>query len=99
MVTGAPPVSRRAEIVGVGYRVMCGRRGVFVGYSHPVAVEPPEGITFHRYADQIPRAALTSSGWRGRRQPPQAAQAGPVQGQGRALPGEVIRRKVGKAGK
>jgi small subunit ribosomal protein S8 len=40
-----------------------------------------------------------AEGRRGRRQHPQAAQARPVQGQGRALRRRVIRRKAGKAGK
>ncbi len=39
---------RELEIVGAGYRVQLqGKKLVFnIGYSHPVEVEPPEGITF-----------------------------------------------------
>ena len=60
-----------------------------LGFSHPVPVEAPEGITFEvqaptRFVVQRHRQA---AGRRGRRQHPQAAQARPVQGQGRALPG------------
>src|ERR1700683_1932490 len=49
MVTGVTEGYRKTlEIVGVGYRVQA--RGADLefplGYSHPVKVSPPEGITF-----------------------------------------------------
>ena len=39
---------KKLEIVGAGYRVQLqGKKLVFnIGYSHPVEVEPPEGINF-----------------------------------------------------
>ncbi len=39
---------KELEIVGAGYRVQLqGKKLVFnIGFSHPVEVEPPEGITF-----------------------------------------------------
>lgn len=49
MVTGVSSgFSRVLEIQGVGYRAeMDGKTLVlFVGYSHPVRVEPPDGISF-----------------------------------------------------
>src|SRR5262249_49328108 len=49
MVTGVTTgFSKTLEIVGVGYRVAAkGKNLEFaLGFSHPVVVEPPEGITF-----------------------------------------------------
>src|SRR5207244_9636584 len=49
MVTGVTDGYRKTlEIVGVGYRVQArGQNLEFsLGYSHPVTVAPPEGITF-----------------------------------------------------
>lgn len=49
MVTGVTEgYSRELEIVGVGYRATAKGKGIeiLVGYSHPVEVNPPEGIEF-----------------------------------------------------
>lgn len=49
MVTGVSTgFTKVLEVQGVGYRVEQTGNNVtlFVGYSHPVVVEPPEGITF-----------------------------------------------------
>ena len=49
MVTGVSTgFAKVLEIDGVGYRAeMNGKNLVlYVGYSHPVVVEPPEGISF-----------------------------------------------------
>ena len=94
MVTGVTDGYRKTlEIVGVGYRVQArGQNLEFsLGYSHPVTVTPPEGITFRVEAptrfvvegidkQQVGEIAA---------QDPQAAQARPVQGQGRAVPGRA----------
>jgi ribosomal protein L6P/L9E len=80
---------KKLEIVGTGYRVLAkGSNLEFaLGYSHPITVEPPAGITF---VVEKPRPVLgpghrQAAGRRGRREHPQAAQARPVQGQGRAI--------------
>src|SRR5262249_20390507 len=49
MVTGVTQgYSKTMEIVGVGYRVQARGRDLefSLGFSHPVLVTPPEGITF-----------------------------------------------------
>ncbi len=95
---------RVLEIDGVGYRAeMKGKTLVlFMGYSHPVEVEPPEGITFD--VDQKTRQIFVrgydkeqvgqiSANIRNVR-PPE-----PYHGKGIHYLGEKIRRKAGKAGK
>lgn len=92
------------EVEGVGYRAeMEGKNlALFVGYSHPVKVEPPVGITFE--ADAKTRqikvngydrevVGQTAAEIRGVR-PPE-----PYHGKGIRYAGEKIRRKAGKAGK
>lgn len=92
------------EIEGVGYRSeMEGKTLVLhVGYSHPVKVEPPAGISFE--SDQKSRqikvlgfdrdvVGQTAAEIRGVR-PPE-----PYHGKGIRYAGEKIRRKAGKAGK
>ncbi|MEW6286252.1 MAG: 50S ribosomal protein L6 [Chloroflexota bacterium] len=92
------------EVEGVGYRAeMDGKTLVLnVGYSHPVRVEPPAGITFE--VDQKTRqikvmgydrelVGQTAAEIRGVR-PPE-----PYHGKGIRYAGEKIRRKAGKAGK
>jgi large subunit ribosomal protein L6 len=101
-------VSSGFEVVlaveGVGYRAeMQGKDlALFVGYSHPVKVEPPTGISFE--VDQKTRqikvlgydrevVGQTASEIR-RVRPPE-----PYHGKGIRYAGEKIRRKAGKAGK
>jgi len=101
-------VSSGFEVVlaveGVGYRAeMQGKDlALFVGYSHPVKVEPPTGISFE--VDQKTRqikvlgydrevVGQTASEIR-RVRPPE-----PYHGKGIRYVGEKIRRKAGKAGK
>lgn len=92
------------EVEGVGYRAeMDGKTLVLnVGYSHPVRVEPPAGITFE--VDQKTRqikvmgfdrelVGQTAAEIR-RVRPPE-----PYHGKGIRYAGEKIRRKAGKAGK
>ena len=82
--------TKELEIVGVGYRATARGPGALelaLGFSHPVAVDAPEGITFevpgadedHRQGDR------QGEGGPGGRRHPQAAQARALQGQGRAL--------------
>ena len=92
------------QVEGVGYRAeMQGKDlALFVGYSHPVKVEPPTGISFE--VDQKTRiikvlgydrevVGQTAAEIRGVR-PPE-----PYHGKGIRYAGEKIRRKAGKAGK
>ena len=92
------------EVDGVGYRAeMEGKNlALYVGYSHPVKVEPPAGISFE--ADGKTRqikvlgfdkelVGQTASDIRNVR-PPE-----PYHGKGLHYLGERIRRKAGKAGK
>jgi large subunit ribosomal protein L6 len=92
------------EVQGVGYRAeMQGKDlALFVGYSHPVKVPPPSGISFE--VDQKTRqvkvlgydrevVGQTAAEIR-RVRPPE-----PYHGKGIRYLGEKIRRKAGKAGK
>lgn len=95
--------TKTLEIVGVGYRVQA--RGsdleFALGYSHPVPVRAPEGITFT--VESPTRLRVTgidkqlvgqvAANIRGLRRPD------PYKGKGVRYQGEVIRRKVGKTGK
>jgi large subunit ribosomal protein L6 len=92
------------EVEGVGYRAeMQGKNLVLhVGYSHPVTVEPPEGISFE--ADQKTRQIKVMGFDREmigqvaanirQVRPPE-----PYHGKGLRYLGERVRRKAGKAGK
>ncbi len=95
--------TRRMEIHGVGYRVaLKGSDLEFaLGYSHPVPVAAPAGITF---AVETPtRFSITGID---KQQVGQIAanirrlrRPDPYKGKGVRYAGEVIRRKVGKTGK
>jgi large subunit ribosomal protein L6 len=104
MVTGVTDGYRKTlEIVGVGYRVQAKGSDLefSLGFSHPVVVNPPEGITFRVEAptrfvvegidkQQVGEVAAQI---RKLRKPD------PYKGKGVRYQGEQIRRKVGKAGK
>lgn len=104
MVQGVTAGYRKdLEIQGVGYRAaLDGKTLVLnVGFSHPVRVEPPDGITF--VVDSPTRIAVVGidkqlvgeQAARLRRiRPPE-----PYKGKGIRYVGERIRRKAGKAGK
>jgi large subunit ribosomal protein L6 len=104
MVTGVTTgFSKYLEMSGVGYRAQLqGQKLVLqVGYSHPVEVEPPAGITFvvetpTRFAVQGIDKELVGQTAANIREvrPPE-----PYKGKGIRYQGEVIRRKAGKAGK
>ena len=102
MVTGVTTgFSRRLEVNGVGYRaaVSAGNLVLQVGYSHPVLVPAPPGITFVVQAN-----AITISGADKELVGEVAAQVRrvrppePYKGKGIKYAEEVIRRKAGKAG-
>jgi len=94
---------KRLEIVGTGYRVMArGSNLEFaLGYSHPIVVEPPQGVTFTVEAP----TRFTVSGIDKQQVGEVAAnlrklrKPDPYKGKGVRYAGEQIRRKVGKAGK
>ena len=104
LVTGVTQgYTTKLEIFGVGYRVQLrGSNLEFaLGYSHPVVIEAPEGITF---AVQSPtkftitgidkqKVGQISANIRRLRRPD------PYKGKGVRYEGEQIRRKVGKTGK
>jgi large subunit ribosomal protein L6 len=95
--------SKSLEIVGVGYRVQAqGQNLEFaLGFSHPVLVPAPAGITF---AVESP-TKFSVSGIDKQQVGEVAAKLrklrkpDPYKGKGVRYAGEVIRRKAGKAGK
>ncbi len=104
MVAGVTQGYRKTlEIVGVGYRVQA--RGAnlefSLGFSHPVTIEPPDGIKF---TVETP-TRLTVEGIDKQQVGEVAAnirklrKPDPYKGKGVRYQGEQIRRKVGKAGK
>ena len=104
MVTGVSEgFTKVLELQGVGYRAqMQGAKLVLqVGYSKPVEVEPPEGITFvvegtNRVLVQGINRELVGQVAADVRfvRPPE-----PYKGKGIRYQGERVRRKAGKAGK
>ena len=91
---------KRLEIQGVGYRAQL--RGTVlemaVGFSHPVTIDPPEGISFDVPAPTqvvvrgIDKQAVGEIAAQIRAvRPPE-----PYKGKGVRYAGEVVRRKVGK---
>jgi large subunit ribosomal protein L6 len=104
LVTGVTEgYTTKMEIFGVGYRVaLKGQSLEFaLGYSHPVVIDAPEGITF---AVETPtkfsitgidkqQVGQISANIRRLRRPD------PYKGKGVRYEGEQIRRKVGKTGK
>ena len=94
--------SKVLEIQGTGCRVSQKGAGLEfqLGFSHPVNVEPPEGITFKVEGNRVTVEGISkeqvgevASNLRKIR-PPE-----PYKGKGVHYLGENIRRKVGKAGK
>jgi len=104
MITGVTEgYEKKLEIVGTGYRVAANGSDLefALGFSHSVAVKAPEGITF---AVESP-TKLAVSGISKQQVGEVAAnirklrKPDPYKGKGIRYAGEVIRRKVGKAGK
>ena len=95
--------TKKLEVNGVGYRVaMQGKAlNLTLGYSHPVVVDAPEGISFETPdANTIIIKGInkqvvgeTAAFVRSRRAPE------PYKGKGIKYEGEKIRRKSGKTGK
>jgi large subunit ribosomal protein L6 len=104
MVTGVTEgYTKVLEIVGTGYRVAAKGSDLefALGFSHPVLVKAPEGITF---AVETP-TRFSVSGVDKQKVGEVAAKIrklrkpDPYKGKGVRYQGEVIRRKAGKAGK
>lgn len=105
MVTGVNTGFKRVlEIEGVGYRagVMGKNLVMIVGYSHPVEIVPPSGISFE--VDKTGRQ-ITVNGIDKQVVGHMAAQIHdlrppePYKGKGVRYQGEKIRQKAGKSGK
>jgi large subunit ribosomal protein L6 len=94
---------KKLEVVGTGYRVTSKGQGVefALGYSHPITVDPPQGITFTVEGNDkltvsgIDKQAVgeVAANIRKLRKPE------PYKGKGVRYEGERVRRKAGKAGK
>lgn len=103
MVTGVTAgFTRTLEVQGVGYRAQMqgSNLQLALGFSHPVIVNPPEGITFavegprvHVQGIDKERVGQVAANIRKLR-PPE-----PYKGKGIRYLGERVRRKAGKAGK
>ena len=105
MITGVTEgYEKKLEIVGVGYRVMSKgpqQLEFALGFSHPVIINAPEGITFNvetptRFSvTGIDKQLVgeTAANIRKLRKPE------PYKGKGVRYAGEQVRRKAGKAGK
>ena len=104
MVTGVTAgYTKNLEIVGTGYRVAAkGTTLEFaLGFSHPVVVEAPDGISFSvetptRFAVagiDKQKVGEVAANIRKLRKPD------PYKGKGVRYQGEVVRRKAGKTGK
>lgn len=94
--------SKELELVGTGYRAEASDKDLIlsVGYSHPVKIEAPEGISF-----EIEKTKITVNGIDKelvgkiaaeirRVRPPE-----PYKGKGIKYKDEIVRRKPGKAAK
>jgi large subunit ribosomal protein L6 len=96
--------TKELEIVGVGYRATAKGPGALtlaLGFSHPVDITAPDGITFEVPApnrivvagidkEQVGQVAANIRKWR---------KPEPYKGKGVRYAGEHVRRKAGKAGK
>ena len=95
--------SKRLKIEGTGYRAnkQGNKLNLNLGYSHPVAMEDPEGITTETPDDRtivvsgidkqlVGNYAANIRAWR---------KPEPYKGKGIRYEGEYVRRKVGKTGK
>ena len=104
MVIGVTQGYRKSlEITGVGYRAtkVGDKLQLNLGYSHPIEIDPPAGITFelenptHLAVSGIDKELVgqVAAEVRAKRKPE------PYKGKGVRYAGEYIRRKAGKAGK
>ncbi len=95
--------TKQLEIVGTGYRVA--QKGSAIefalGFSHPVLVEPPTGISFAVEGNTkvtvtgIDKQLVGETAAKVRK----IKKPEPYKGKGIRYAGEIVRRKAGKAGK
>ncbi len=94
---------KKLQLVGVGYRAALKGKDIEMqlGFSHPVLIEAPEGITFEVPSqteiivsgpskEQVGQVAANIRKWR---------KPEPYKGKGIRYEGEQVRRKLGKAAK
>ena len=97
------PFEKKLEIVGVGYRAAMQGSSInlSLGYSHPIIIEPPKGITIS--VEQNTKIMVSGSNKQmvgdvaaliRSKRPPEV-----YKGKGVKYEGEYIARKAGKAGK
>lgn len=101
--------TKQMEIHGVGYRASKVGQNlvILVGFSHPIEVQPPDGITLNvEGVDPATKATKISVSGIDKQLVGQVAASirqlrkpEPYKGKGIRYTGEVIRRKAGKAGK
>ncbi len=96
--------TKELEIIGVGYRANAkgpGAMELALGFSHPVNITAPDGITFEVPSptrivvqgidkEKVGQVAADIRAWR---------KPEPYKGKGVRYSGEQVRRKAGKAGK
>ncbi len=95
--------SKKLVLVGVGYRAQIKGKNLEIqlGYSHPVVIEAPEGITFEcpqpteivvsgPSKEKVGQVAADIRKWR---------KPEPYKGKGIRYENEYVRRKLGKAAK
>jgi large subunit ribosomal protein L6 len=96
--------TKELEIVGVGYRANAkgpGAMELALGFSHPVNITAPDGITFEVPSptrivvqgidkETVGQVAADIRAWR---------KPEPYKGKGVRYAGEIVRRKAGKTGK
>ena len=95
--------TKKLQLIGVGYRAALKGKDLEMqlGYSHPVLVKCPEGITFEcpqpteivvtgPSKEQVGQVAADIRKWR---------KPEPYKGKGIRYEGEYVRRKLGKAAK
>jgi large subunit ribosomal protein L6 len=97
--------SKTLEVVGVGYRAQVQGKNLLLsmGYSHPVNIEAPTGITFEVKADERTRAQQIIVSGIDKAQVGQIAadirkvrKPEPYKGKGIRYQGEVVKLKAGK---
>ena len=93
------------QVIGVGYRVSVQGRDLLLnmGYSHPVTVPAPEGVTFEVKADEKTRAQTIVVSGADKQAVGQIAadvrkvrKPEPYKGKGIRYQGEVVKLKAGK---
>lgn len=103
MVLGVSKGYERTLVIeGVGYRASLSGQtlNLLLGYSHPIAVDPPAGVTFTVEGQQVVKVAginkqqvgQVAANVRAFRKPE------PYKGKGIRYQEERVRRKVGKSG-